>query len=267
MLFFGTDSPKKNSFQGNADAIVVAQLSADRRSMTLVSIARDTYVAYAGGGRGKINASFPAGGTEKLRQTVSNLLGGLPIHFTVQGNFTGFVSITRWLGGFDVDNQHASSVGLSSSGARAVFPAGSITLTATDALIYSRQRKGLPRGDLDRAERHRAVLKGMLGRLQERLAEDPAGFAQLLTDLYGNVKVTGPLDPDALSGLIPAIEALDRGRVVSLMVPIRGFGTVGGASVNRLDEGRTRELAAALKQGDVSAYVERYGSGYAPTGG
>jgi len=284
VLFFGTDSRDPKSLGGNADAIIVAQLSADRQSMTLVSIARDTYVDYAGGGRGKINGSFPAGGTEKLRGTVSNLLGGLPIHYVVQANFTGFINITRWLDGFDVQNQKATSVTVQSTGRRVTFPAGTITLGGTDALIYSRERKTMPLGDLDRAQRHRAVLSGMVSRLKERLAEGavlsgmvsrlkerlaeaPAGFAELLASLYGNVKVTGPLDADALTGLVPAISAVDAGRVTSLMVPIRGFGTVNGASVNLLDEARTAALAAALMQGDVTGYVERYGAGYAPTGG
>lgn len=267
VLFFGTDSRDPKSLGGNADAIIVAQLSADHQSMTLVSIARDTYVDYAGGGRGKINGSFPAGGTEKLRGTVSNLLGGLPIHYVVQANFTGFINITRWLDGFDVVNEKSTSVTVQSTGRRVTFPAGTITLGGTDALIYSRERKTMPLGDLDRAQRHRAVLSGMVSRLKERLAEDPAGFADLLASLYGNVKVTGSLDADALTGLVPAISAVDAGRVTSLMVPIRGFGTVNGASVNLLDETRTAALAAAMKQGDVTAYVERFGAGYAPTGG
>lgn len=267
VLFFGTDSREPTSLQGNADAIVVAQLSADRRSMTLVSIARDTYVPYAGGGRGKINGSFAAGGTDNLSGTVSALLGGLPIHYAVQSNFTGFINITRWLGGFEVQNQKATRVTVQSTGRTVVFPSGPLALGGTDALIYSRERKTMPLGDLDRAERHRAVLTGMLARLQSRVAEDPAGFLDLLANLVGNVKVTGSLDPDNLGGLIPAIQAVGAGGVVSLMVPITGFDTVGGASVNRVDERRTRELAAALKEGDVSGYVERYGTGYAPTGG
>ncbi len=79
-LVFGTDSRDPASLTGNADAIVVAQLSADRTKLSLVSIARDSYVAFAGGGKGKINASFSGGGTQRLRDTVSALLGGLPIH-------------------------------------------------------------------------------------------------------------------------------------------------------------------------------------------
>lgn len=94
-LVFGTDSRDPASLTVNADAIVVAQLSADRTRLSLVSIARDSYVPFAGGGKGKINASFSGGGTQRLRDTVSALLGGLPIHMVAQANFNNFIAITR----------------------------------------------------------------------------------------------------------------------------------------------------------------------------
>lgn len=267
VLFFGTDSRTKGSLTGNADALVVAQLSADRTSVTLVSIPRDSHVPYAGGGAGKINGSFPSGGTAKLRDTVSQLLGGLPIHFVVQSNFEGFIALTRWLEGFTVQNKHSTAVTVNKTGRRVVFPAGELKLESTDGLIYARERKTMPLGDLDRGQRHRAVLTGMLARLKERLAEDPAGFVLLLENLYRNVKVTGDLDPEALSGLIPALEAVAADRVTSLQVPISRFGTIKGASVCIVDQGRTGELAAALNAGDVSGYVAKYGEGYDLTRG
>jgi len=58
----------------------------------------------------------------------------------------------------------------------------------------------------------------------------------------------------------------DEGRVNSVMVPIRGFDTVDGASVNLLNEGRTQELGAGLRQGDISSYIDQYGTSNAPTG-
>ena len=55
-------SPAGTPWATHADAIVVAQLSADRTRLSLVSIARDSYVPFAGGGKGKINASFSGAG-------------------------------------------------------------------------------------------------------------------------------------------------------------------------------------------------------------
>ena len=44
------------------------------------------------------------------------------------------------------------------------FPKGYVTVHGERALAYVRERKQLPRGDLDRAERHRAVVQAILGK-------------------------------------------------------------------------------------------------------
>ncbi|WP_203567121.1 LCP family protein [Aestuariimicrobium ganziense] len=264
VLFFGTDA-RDGSLRGNADVILVAQVSSDRRSLTLVSIARDTYAAYAGGGRGKINAAFVRGGTEGLRRTVSSLLGGLPIHLTAQTNFVGMNALAKLLEPVTVVNRHRTTVQLSSDYPPQTFEKGTITLRGPQLLLFARERKSMPLGDLDRAERHRAMMIGMLKALQQRLEKNPVAAARLLREARRRVKVTGPVDLDQLTGLVPAIRSARADRVTSLMVPIARFGTVGGASVNLVDQTRLDALSAALKAGDVSGYVTRYGTSHAPT--
>ncbi|WP_052462690.1 LCP family protein [Nigerium massiliense] len=260
-MIFGTDSRTPGAFTGNADALVLAQLSADRTRVTLVSITRDSYVPIAGGGRGKINSAFARGGVDGLRATVSNLFGGLPIQITAQTDFTDFVLITRLLDGFAVANKVTSSVRSSVTGAVTRFPAGRLVLHGADWLIYARQRKGLPRGDLDRSERHRAVLTGMLDQLHAIAAQGPARFTQLATSLGPKVRLTGPVQPAELPRLAGLLRNLDAGAVTSLMVPVARYATVKGASVNILDDARTAALAAGLRAGDVSGYLSRYGRG------
>ena len=153
-LLLGTDSRTPGSMTGNADAIMVAQISADRDSLTLVSITRDSWVSIPGAGAGKINAAFAIGGTPLMQATVSELFGGLEIDYVVQADFEGFIALTRALDGFDVENQHPTSVTVSSTGRVVDFTADPVHLSGTDGLIYVRQRKGLPAGDLDE---HRGV--------------------------------------------------------------------------------------------------------------
>jgi len=50
------------------------------------------------------------------------------------------------------------------------------------------------------------------------------------------------------------------------MVPVKGFGMVGGASVDIVNTSRTAELAAALARGDLAPYIAKYGTSNAPTG-
>ncbi|MBN6777573.1 LCP family protein [Pseudoclavibacter alba] len=157
---------------GIVNAIMLAQISEDRTTVTLVSIARDTYL-----NGNKANAAYPAGGIELLKKTVSDALGGIDIHLTAHTNFTGLISITRWMEGITVFNKHKNTTVVQSTGREVVFEEGEILLENTDALIYARERKALPNGDLDRAERHRALIVGLLKGLQKWNEKSPTTFS------------------------------------------------------------------------------------------
>lgn len=265
-LVLGTDSRTPGAMDGNADTVMLAQISADREELALVSITRDSWVAIPGLGHGKINSAFARGGTEKMRETVSQLFGGLEIDYVAQTDFEGFIAMTRALGGFDVDNKHYSSVTVNATGRLVEFPEGEAHLENTDGLIYVRERKALPLGDLDRTERQRAAMVGMLNRLEELAGEDGGGkeLREAMEHIVSRTKITGDLDLKDALVLADMSRNLDKKDVVSLMAPITGFGMMSGQSVNLVDEGRTAALGKALRAGDVSGYVEKYGSGYAP---
>lgn len=263
VLLIGTDSRDPQSLTGNADTIMLAHVPADRENLYLISFTRDMWVPIPGLGEGKINSAFSRGGTQTLMETVSGVLGGVEIDYAMQTNFAGFIALTRALDGFEVDNKHASTVTVQSTGRVVEFPEGRITLENTDGLIYVRERKRLPLGDLDRAERQRAAVVGMMDRLAGR-ADDPAFLAELVPLMLGNVKITGDLDVDDVLALVPLAEQLERDDVVGLMVPITGFGTRGGASVNLVDEAATAALGDAVRTDTVDAYVEEHGTDYAP---
>jgi LCP family protein required for cell wall assembly len=262
-LFLGTDSRTPGSMTGNADVIMLVHVPADRRNVYLLSFTRDMWVPIPGLGEGKINSAFSRGGTQTMVDTVSALLSGVEVDYTLQADFNGFIAVTRALGGFEVDNQHHSTVTVQSTGRVVDFPEGRITLSGTDGLIYVRERKRLPLGDLDRTERQRAAVVGILDKIKEQ-AQDPAALAELVPMLAQNVKITGDLQLDDLFALVPLAQNLERDDVVSLMVPITGFGTRGGASVNLVDEAQTAALGEALRGDTMEQYVAQYGTGYAP---
>lgn len=262
-LLIGTDSRKPTDLTGNADTIMVVHVPADRQQVYLISFTRDMYVPIPGLGEGKINSAFARGGTETLSATVSQLLGGAELDYAVQSNFAGFIALTRRLGGFEVDNQHASTVTVNSTGRVVEFPEGRVRLENTDGLIYVRERKRLPLGDLDRTERQRAALIGMMAEVKESL-DDPAAYAELARVLYENVKVTGDFDVEDTLALAPLLEELTRDDVVSLMAPVTGFGTRDGASVNLVDQAQMAALGEALRTDSMVGYVETYGTDYAP---
>ncbi|WP_084707739.1 LCP family protein [Aestuariimicrobium kwangyangense] len=263
VLFLGNDS-RTDNWSGRPDVIMVAQLSADRTKLAVVSIPRDTFVSYAGGGSGKINAAQTRGGTAGMVKTVSALFGGLQIHYVAQTGFAGFIAITRWLKGITVTNRHATTAKVISTGRVVFFKKGRITLEGTDGLIYARERKTLPLGDLDRAERHRALLQGMISRLKQHAATEPTQLPMLLRMLLKNTKVSGGISEQNVLGLLPALRRVDERTMISLQVPIQGFAMVNGASVNRVNAARMRALGEAMRTADPAAYVKQYGQGYAP---
>lgn len=265
ILLIGTDSRDPADLTGNADTILVVHLPEDREQVYLVSFTRDMWVRIPGLGEGKINSAFSRAGTDALVSTVEALLEGTEIDHVVQSNFAGFIALTRALGGFEVENTHASTVTVQSTGRVVHFPEGRIRLENTDGLIYVRERKRLPLGDLDRTERQRAALVGMLEAVKEHLATGtPAEHLELVQMLHRNVKVTGGLEPADMLAMAPLLEEIDPDDVVSLMAPITGFGTRGGASVNLVDTAQMAALGEAMRTDTMDAYVAEYGTAYAP---
>ena len=253
----GTDSDRDNT---NTDVLVLAQLSADRRQVTLVSVPRDCYVPIAGGPPRKVNAALAEQGVAALSRTVSDLFGGLTVHYVAQTNFADFVKLCAAFDGFSVTNRLASSVTSSVTGKVTTFPAGPLQLHGADWLIYARQRHGLPNGDFDRGERHRAIVAGLVTRAQSVLASGQAPFARLVRDACARVRLHGGLTAGNALGLAAALRAIEAGRLVSLRVPTSGGGPAGEYSdALSVDAARLGELAAGLRAGDVAAYVRAHG--------
>lgn len=257
-LIIGTDSREKTDFGGNTDVLMLAQISADRKRLTLVSIARDTYIDGH-----KANAYYPAGGMDLLRSKVSAVFGGIDIHVTAHTNFNGFINITRALKGIWVRNKHANSTTVLSTGRVVDFPEGDIKLENTDALIYARERKALPQGDLDRAERHRALIIGISKGLQAWHRNSPGSFRKLAQTLAAQCQFNG-IEKDRVPDLITPLMQVDADNVTSLMLPLSGFDMVDGQSVNVIDEPQLQALVEGLKNGDVRDYVAQFGTDYTP---
>ncbi|MBB1501819.1 LCP family protein [Propioniciclava sp. MC1683] len=253
-LLLGTDT-WEDPATGRPDAILVAQLTAARDHLALVSLPRDAWVPIDGGREGKVNSGF-GGDVGRMTRTVSSVLGDLPIHATALTGFAGYTAIVEALGEFHVENAIESTFIDPNNGRPSHFPKGRITLTPEDWLVYARQRKELPRGDLDRTARHRAILLGMLARVRElATGPDAAGLAGLAAAALAHVRVTGQIGPEALLAYAPRLAGLGLDDVTALMVPVSSFGTKSGQSVTLLDAALTADLAAALASGDVREYA------------
>lgn len=155
---------------GLADSIIVATVNPQTFTVSLTSIARDTYTKLAcapNSERQKINAAR-AYSRQCLMDTVGELLG-IDIDYYMEVNFLGVVEIVDAIGGIVVNNP-VEFVGQTASGIRGEFtvlvPAGeNVPCDGEMALAFARERHAMPNGDFDRQKHQQEVI----ARIAEKL--------------------------------------------------------------------------------------------------
>jgi polyisoprenyl-teichoic acid--peptidoglycan teichoic acid transferase len=89
--------------EATTDSIILARLDLDRRTATLVSIPRDTWVPIPGLGNAKINAAYSVGGAQTTAKVIAALLSGPAIDATVALQPQGAAQIVDAIGGLNVN--------------------------------------------------------------------------------------------------------------------------------------------------------------------
>ena len=232
-----------------SDVIMLVHVAADRRTASVVSLPRDSWVTVPGRGKDKINAAYSIGGGSLLVRTVEGLTGLRIDHFAVV-DFAGFKDITDAVGGIDVRVARATGDN------RGSFPAGMNHLDGDQALAYVRQRYNLPGGDLDRVRRQQNVIKALMSKAASRgLLASPTGTLKLADSVARAVSVDDSLDNGGLRSLVLSLRGLRPAGVTFLTAPVSGLGREGRQSVVRLDGTRSAELWRAVARDDVTGYV------------
>lgn len=155
----GIDSYGDISVRSRSDVNIVATINPKARKILLTTVPRDAYVRIPRGGNNQYDKLTHAGnyGVEASMEAVANLLGQ-KIDAYVRINFTSFIESIDRLGGVTVYNPTAFSSG------KYHFEAGNIHLNGERALAYSRERKSLAGGDIDRGENQQRVVEGIVNR-------------------------------------------------------------------------------------------------------
>ncbi|RLC60448.1 MAG: hypothetical protein DRI79_09480 [Chloroflexi bacterium] len=170
ILLLGSDQTDINSV-GRTDVIIIASVSPDLPSVSLVSIPRDFYAWIPGHGFDKINTAFsrgerngyPGGGPGLIKATIEYNFG-IRIHYYARVGFDGFIKIVDTLGGVDV----AVECPLSDTFPDPDSPTGQTDvdwlpgihhLDGKHALWYARSRWST--SDFDRNRRQQQVLRGL----------------------------------------------------------------------------------------------------------
>jgi len=191
---------------GYTDSIVLVQVRADR-SVSLLSLPRDTWVQSPEGTRTKLNHIYSSFGAGPLLDTV-RALTGVPAENYAIVDTAAIAGLADAVGGVPVCLRDA----VSDERSGADFRAGEQIVAGPAALAFLRQRHGLPNGDLDRMVRLQAFLQSLvttlrgadvsaaLDAVRTHVETDPAldllGFAQDLVGAtavwFGTIPIADP---------------------------------------------------------------------------
>jgi len=272
ILLIGSDS--RGSDQGRSDTFIVLHISADRKSVYLVSFPRDMWVTVPGYGLNKINAGYSYGGSALAVQTIENLTGARIDHVVVT-DFSNFIQLVDTVGPITVDNPVASTrIAADQNGVKYNFMTkGPLQLTDGNmALAYVRERENLPNGDLDRTLRQRAFIKALALKVATPdVLANPVKLNAVMETVGKYVSV----DPGMTNNVIYSLGLSMTGitsasQIHMVMAPITGFGKSpdGLQDIDIVDKAGVTALGKALQNDTMAAFVASHPSaeyGYTPS--
>lgn len=248
-LLVGTDSRSETTAPGiatngsssSADVVMIARISPDLKSGTVVSIPRDSWVDIPGRGGGKVSAAYAAGGPSLLIKTVESLTDLRIDHFAVI-DFAGFRSMVDAIGGIDV--------GVAGP------PGGVAHLNGVQALGYVRDASGFANGD--RARRQQNALRGILVKAASGdTLSDPVQLYDFLDAASRSVGVDDTLSNGGMRALAIKLSELRPADILFIRAPVAGLTRDGGGVVMRLDATRGPEFWTAVREGGAGTYVQQ----------
>jgi LCP family protein required for cell wall assembly len=256
ILLVGSDS---RTSKGNAgqwvkgdqrtDAIMLVHVAADRKSVDVLSIPRDSWVSIPGYGDSKINSAYAEGGPAMLIQTVEQLTGVRIDHLAI-ADFTGFVAMTDALGGVKI------TVPETTGDSRNHFEAGTHLMTGKQALGYVRQRHNLPGGDFDRMKRQQNWIRAVI---KEAMSKDtltnPVALTGFLDAATKSITVDRDWSTSDIRDLAISLRSLRSTDIRFMTAPNLGTDWEGDQSVVRLDDVKGPSLYSAIATDQVTTWL------------
>jgi LCP family protein required for cell wall assembly len=200
----------------NSDTLMVVHVSADHRSVQIISLPRDSWVNIPGHGMNKINSAFGLGGPALMVRTVAANTG-LTINDYIEVNFLGFVKVIDALGGVDICLPNA--VDDSYSGLN--LSAGMHHVDGITALEFARDRHSFATSDLARIEDQQQLLSTMFREaISSGTLADPIKFASFLSAATQAVTVDQNLN---VTKLADELRGISMNEVSFTTVPIGNY--------------------------------------------
>jgi LCP family protein required for cell wall assembly len=262
-----------------SDTIILAHIPATMDRAYMISIPRDSYIRIATkdgspGGKDKVNAAFSLGGAPRLVQTINNYTGG-HVDYPVIVDFAAIHKLTELVDGVDVVVDSTSYDPYRFMPANSPYPttpcrdthgkkqrcltfrAGKLHLDAQLAEYYVRQRKGLLRGDLDRAKRQQQYMRALMTKVTtSEFITNGVKFDKLIRTAAGAVTVDQRMP---VEGLAFALKSLRPTNLTFMTMPIAADATVPGSGAVLIpDQLKAKELFTALNTDTLDQYVLKY---------
>ncbi|MFC5336890.1 LCP family protein [Leucobacter denitrificans] len=261
ILLLGSDSRDTTDPNANAeelrgfrsDAIMVAQISADRQNVTVMSIMRDNWVPIQGHPDAKINAAVAFGGIPLAVNTVETFIDARIDHVALI-DFESFKGLTDAVGGVTVNNP----IAFTSTHGKFPIAQGEVTLNGAEALGFVRERYAFSDGDYQRARNQQAYLKGLLSKmLSKDTLTSPAKITASFNAIKPYVIVDQNLDLNTAIGLGLELRDFDKSNISFFTSPTLGTGTSGdGQSIVLPDWEEINVLREAMRAGTLDHYAE-----------
>jgi len=272
LLFMGTDAGSERNKDGRdilkdaasgtwpagkyrSDATMVVHIPADKSTVTVMAIPRDSYVTLYDDtgrevGKNKINAALSLYGPSGAVSTVENLTN-LRIDHIAMVDWDGFRAITDALGGVTMTTDTGRS-----------------TFSGQEALTYVRERHTVQGGDLGRIQRQQNFMRAVIQQLLSTgTMTNPVKLTKTVSAVTNNLAVDEGWTNGQIRSLALSMRSLRSGDIRFMTVPVTGTGMVDGMSIVRLDDDLFAELFDAVDNGGLDDFLERHDDLTLPSAG
>jgi LCP family protein required for cell wall assembly len=251
----------------NTDTIILLRFPKDGSKPSGVSIPRDSWVDIPGRGQSKVNSAYGVAkgafaaeerakgetdqakierdsdgeGRRVLVQTVQDLTKVRIDHYA-EVNLLGFYLLTEALGGVKVCLNHATT----DKDSGADFRRGVQTVSGGEALSFVRQRKNLPRGDLDRIVRQQAFLSSALRQVfSAGTLTSPSTMNSLMDAVHRSIVVDDGLDVLTFAQQVKGLTSGDLNFTTIPVITANGR-SADGQSIVQVDPAAVQSFVAGL---------------------
>jgi LCP family protein required for cell wall assembly len=243
-----------------SDSLMLLHIAADRKSASVVSIPRDSYVPiFDDEGHelpaNKINAAFSAAGPYATLRTVEKLTGLRVDHMAII-DFEGFRDLTTAIGGVEVYVPED----VYDPKRKQQWTKGWTHLEGDVALNYVRMRYGLTNGDFDRVARQQNFLRALLAKLtDDGTLGNPTTLTKTLDVIVRYLAVDARWSSGDIRDLALGLGGLDQGHIRYVTLALDHYETIEGVgSANIIDTTKAAELWQAMAEDRVGKYLEKY---------